>query len=157
MKHLWTCILIFLFCTGCSVFQKGSYPHHSSCGPEALYDAMERMNFDASRFSISREILDNHECYSLFRDVMSMFDKRAKGITFPEEIKSYLSKRNIKISILPVESLKKLTFDKTAIVLVRDKGTLNYHWGCFPVTPNLSSFFGIGKTTILRVILLEKM
>jgi hypothetical protein len=157
MNHLLTCILTFSICTGCSIFQKGSFPHYNSCGPEALYDAMGRLDFDASTFSISHEILKNHECYSLLRDVMSMFDKRAEGITFPAEIESYLSKRNIKATVLPAEKLEKLTSNNTAIVLVHKKGTLNYHWACFPVTRNLSSFFGEGKTTVLKVILLERM
>jgi hypothetical protein len=156
MRYFLVCLLTFLFSTGCGVFQNETYPHYDSCGPEALYNAIHRLGLNSSQVKISREILDDSKCHSLLRDVLSMFHGEAKHITFPSEIKSYLKKYNIKMTILPVEALKTLTPDKTAIVLVHKKDSLSYHWGCFPTTSGLSSFYGEGFTAVKQVILLER-
>ena len=157
MRYFLVCLLAFLFSTGCGVFQSRTYPHYDSCGPEALYNAIRRLGLNSSQVKISREILNDSKCYSLLRDVVSMFNREAKHITFPSEIKSYLKKYNIKMTSLPVEKLKSLTRDKTAIVLVHKKNSLSYHWGCFPTTSNLSSFYGEGFTAVKSVILLERL
>ena len=157
MRYFLVCLLTFLFSTGCGIFQNRAYPHYDSCGPEALYDAIHRLGLNSSQIEISREILNDSKCYSLLRDVLSMFDREAKHITFPDEIKSYLKKYNIKTTSLPIEELENLTHDKTAIVLVRKKNSLSYHWGCFPATSNLSSFYGKGSTMVKSVILLERL
>ena len=39
-----------------------------------------------------------------------------------------------------------------AIILIKQKNALNYHWMCFPVDKNILSFFG--KDTILKEIYL---
>ena len=37
-----------------------------------------------------------------------------------------------------------------ALVLIKKKGTLNYHWMCFPADKNILSFFG--KDTVVKEI-----
>lgn len=154
--RFYVCLLTFIFCTGCGLFQKHRYLHYDSCGPDALYYAMSRLDFDTSRMSISREILNDNIRYTLLRDVLSLFDRQAKHITFPSEIRNHLKKHGIKMTVLSPSKLSELTPDKTAIVLVHQKDSFRYHWGCFPVTPNLTTFFGEGTTSIESVILLER-
>ena len=157
MRCFLVCIINFLFATGCGVFQNEYHYHYDSCGPIALLNATNRLGLNSSQIKISREITQDSKCYSLLRDVFAMFDGEARQITFPSEIKNYLKKYNIKMTILPIEALKTLTTDKTAIVLVHKKNSLSYHWGCFPTTSNLSSFYGEGFTTVRQVMLLERL
>ena len=86
-----------------------------------------------------------------------MFDGSAKEITFPSEIKNYLKDKKIKITYLTKEEFKSLSIDQTAIVLVSEKGSLTYHWACWPVTKNVGSFFGKDSTLIHQIILLERL
>jgi len=157
MRYLFVTLFTFLVSTGCSVFQKQEYRHYESCGPDALSHATYRLGLHISEIQVSKEIINNNKCYSLLRDFLSMFDREAKEITFPAEIKNYLKKKNIKITHISPEKLESLSPEETAIVLVRKKGTLTFHWACFPVTKNLSSFFGEGATSVIEVILLEKL
>ena len=143
--------------TGCGIFQKNRSLHYDSCGPDALYDAMIRLDFRTSKIRISKEILKDQKCYSLLREVLAIFDSQAKEITFPQEIKDHLRKNGIKVTVLHPSEFASLTYDKTAIVLVHQKNTLNYHWACFPAVLNLSSFYGEGVTTIERLFLLERL
>ena len=157
MRYLFVCLFSFLIATGCGVFQKKKYHHYNSCGPDALYHATLRLGIKSSEVQISREILNNSECYSLLRDFLSMFDGEAKEITFPAEIRNYLKNKKIKISYITKEEFKSLSTDQTAIVLVSKKGKLTYHWACWPVTRNVDSFFGSDSTLIHQIILLEKL
>ena len=150
------CLFSFLIATGCGVFQKREYHHYNSCGPTALYYATGRLGIQSSEIQISKEILNNSECYSLLRDFLSMFDGEAKEITFPSEIRNYLKDKKIKITYLAKEDFKSLSIDQTAIVLVSRKGSLTYHWACWPVTDNIDSFFGKGSTLVHQIILLER-
>ena len=156
MRYLLVCLFSFLVATGCGVFQKKKYYHYNSCGPDALYHATYRLGIRSSEVEISREILNNSECYSLLRDFLSMFRGEAKEITFPSEIKKYLKDKKIKITYLTKEEFKSLSTNQTAVVLVSKKGSLTYHWACWPVTNNVDSFFGKGSTLIHQIILLER-
>ena len=157
MRYFLVGLFSFLIPAGCSVFQTQEYYHYNSCGPDALSHATHRLGLYSSEIRISREILNNTKCHSLLRDFLSMFDKEAKEITFPTEIKNYLKSKNIKMTYVSPENVGSLSPEETAIVLVRKKGTLNFHWVCFPVMRNLSSFYGEGTTSVVEVILLEKL
>ena len=157
MRYFLVGLFSFLIPAGCSVFQTQEYYHYNSCGPDALSHATHRLGLYSSEIRISREILNNTKCHSLLRDFLSMFDKEAKEITFPTEIKNYLKSKNIKMTHISSEKLESLSLDQTAIVLVKKKGTLTFHWACWPVTKDLASFFGKGKTSIVDVILLERL
>jgi len=157
MRYLFVCLFSFLITTGCGVFQKKKHYHHNSCGPNSLYYATGRLGIQSSEIQISKEILNNSECYSLLRDFLSMFDGKAKEITFPSEIRNYLKDKKIKMTYLTKEKFKSLSTDQTAIVLVSEKGSLTYHWACWPVTDNVDSFFGEDSTLIHQIILLERL
>ena len=156
MRYFLVTLCTFLILTGCSVFQKKESHHYDSCGPDALYYALSRLGIHSSEVEISREILNDSKCYSLLRDFLSMFDREAKEITFPAEIRNYLKSKKIKITYTSLEKLESLSTDRTAIVLLSKKGTLTYHWTCWPIMKNLSSFYGEGSTLVHQIILLER-
>ena len=157
MRYFLVTLCAFLISTGCSVFQKKEYHHYNSCGPDALYYATSRLGINSSEIEISKEILSDSKCYSLLRDFLSMFEGEAKEITFPAEIGNYLKSKKIKITYISLEKLESLPLDRTAIVLLSKKGTLTYHWTCWPVVKNLSSFFGEGSTLVHQILLLERL
>ena len=157
MRYFLVSLCTFLISTGCSVFQKKEYHHYDSCGPNALYYATKRLGLRSSEVKISKEIINNSKCYSLVRDFLSMFDGEAKEITFPAEIRNFLKNKKIKITYVSLEKLESMPLSKTAVVLLSKKGTLTYHWACWPVTKNLSSFFGEGSTLVHQVLLLERL
>tara|TARA_R100000808_G_C2153403_1_gene163564 strand:- start:3896 stop:4165 length:270 start_codon:yes stop_codon:yes gene_type:complete len=87
------------------------------------------------------------------RDLMSVFVRDARKITFPQELKEILKKNGFTIvNIKALEDLNK--YEDTALVLIKQKGDLNYHWMCFPVDKNIKTFFG--KQTIIKEIYLIK-
>jgi len=157
MRYLFVCLFSFLIATGCGVFQKKKYHHYDSCGPDALYHATHRLGIKSSKVKISREILNNSECYSLLRDFLSMFNGEAKEMTFPSEIKKYLKDKKIKITYLKKEEFKSLSINQTAVVLISKRNSLTYHWVCWPTTKNIDSFFGKDFTLIHEIILLERL
>tara|TARA_Y100000310_G_scaffold295294_1_gene326477 strand:+ start:2668 stop:2910 length:243 start_codon:yes stop_codon:yes gene_type:complete len=76
-----------------------------------------------------------------------------RKITFPTELKSILKKHGFRI--VNVSDLEELNENEdTALVLVKRKNNLNYHWMCFPVDKNIKTFFG--KDTIIKEIYLIK-
>ena len=157
MRYLLVCLFSFLIATGCGVFQKREYHHYNSCGPVALYHATNRLGIRSSEVQVSKEILNNSECYSLLRDFLSMFDGKAKEITFPSEIRNYLKDKKIKITYITKEKLESLPSSRTAVILISKKNSLTYHWACWPVTRNINSFFGKGSTLVHQIILLERL
>ena len=148
--------LTFVLFAGCGLLQKNTYSHYTSCGPTALFQALRQLDFNISRIEITREILDDHECYSFLREVLAIFNKEAKHITFPNEIISFLQKRNIQVTIVSPKELATLSTDRVAIVLLKKRNGLGYHWGCFPVDNTLSTFYGEGSTIVDRIFLLER-
>jgi hypothetical protein len=129
-------------------------PYHvQSCGPEAMQKAFSNFGIFIELESLSHALQSSPSCSNLLRDVLSVFNKQARQITFPTEIKKILKKNGF--SIVPIGSLKDLNENKdTAIVLIRKKNTLTYHWACFPNDAYIESFFG--KDTLIEEIYLIK-
>jgi len=76
-----------------------------------------------------------------------------RRITFPTELKSILKKHGFRT--VNVSDLEELSQEKdTALVLIKKKSSLSYHWMCFPVDKNIKTFFG--KDTIIKEIYLIK-
>ena len=157
-----TTLLALVLFVGCGLFQSQRDsqwvkdgrkadldPRHIySCGPEALKEAFDRLGINVSQKDLSHEIQKNDTC---LRDFLSIFDARARQITFPNEMKSALRKRGYKM--VKINSLKEINAQKdTAILLVHKVNTLNYHWICYPV----SNFHFFGKETVLDSIYLIK-
>ena len=166
--HLFFVFLLSFLITGCGLFKQfnesekykqlraqNKDPHHaSSCGPEALHKALKELDERISKREISHEILSNGQITSCIRDLLSIFDNRARGITFPSEMKKPLEKRGY--TIKKIKSLKELDKEKdVGLVLIKKKQTLIYHWLCFPVDKNILTFFG-NATNIQEVYLILK-
>jgi len=152
---------------GCGVFQSvsnnslhicerllGEDPLHiKSCGPEAIVEAISYMGIDShvSYKKISRHIQNNSTLP--LRGFLSIFNERARSITFPFEIKRVLGVYNVTIKEL--SSMSDLEEGDVAIILVHKRLSLEYHWICYPVRKYIKSFFGAKDTRVARVFLLE--
>lgn len=158
--------LVFIF-SGCGTLQSSKDsawvknqralnldPYHvQSCGPEAMQKAFLNFGIYIELKSLSHTMQSSPSCSNLLRDVLSVFNKGARKITFPAEIKKILKKNGF--TIVSIKRLKDLSEDKdTAIVLIKEKGSLTYHWACFPNDKNIESFFG--KDTLVEEIYLIK-
>ena len=129
-------------------------PYHvRSCGPEALEKAFARYGVELNVKNISHKIQTDPSCGNLLRDFLSVFHNEARQITFPAEMKKILKKKGF--TIVSIKSLEQLNDNKdTAIVLIKKRNSVTYHWGCFPIDRNIESFFG--KDTIIKEIYLIK-
>ena len=165
MIRLFLYFVLMLNLTGCGLFQQSREAdyykslrsqnrdvlHVYSCGPEALQDSLARFGIKISLHDWSHIIQASFQCNTLIRDFAAVFVNDARRITFPEEILYVLKENGFKVSkVKKYEDLNKDT--DTAIVLIKKKGTLDYHWICFPVHQNILSFFG--KDTVLKEIYL---
>ena len=160
-------VFLALILSGCGVLQSSKDsawvkkqralnldPYHvQSCGPEAMQKAFSNFGIYIDLESLSHTMQSSLSCGNLMRDVLSVFDKEARQVTFPSEIKKILKKNGF--TIVSIKSLKELNKDEdTAIVLIRKKNTLTYHWACSPNDKYIKSFFG--KDTLIDEIYLIK-
>jgi hypothetical protein len=121
--------------------------HVFSCGPEALEKAFRELNIHISQEDISHAIQKSHKFNSLIRDVAAIFNNEARRITFPEEMINALKDKGYSVERGKEYSSLNKTID-IAIILIKEKNTLNYHWMCFPVDKNILTFFG--KDTVVK-------
>ena len=106
--------------------------------------------------SATRAKVSNHIQTSAvlpIRGLLSIFNERARSITFPSEIKRVLKVYNI--TVKKVKSIRHLKKDDVAIVLIRKTSSLDYHWICYPVNKNIKSYYGAKKTRVVAVYLLK--
>jgi hypothetical protein len=161
-------LIIALSFSGCGLLQQSREPAHYSelrkqnrdplhvysCGPEALHKALSRFGIEISEHDLSHAIQAGFECNTLIRDFAAVFVNEARRITFPEEMLYVLKENGFKVSeVKKLEDLDEKT--DTAIVLIKEKGTLNYHWVCFPSDKNILTFFGI-DTSLKEIYLISK-
>ena len=159
--------LLALVFSGCGILKSANDPawvkeqralnldpyHVQSCGPEAMQKAFSNFGIFIELESLSHTLQSSPTCSNLLRGVLSAFNKQARQITFPAEIKKILKKNGF--SIVSIKNLKDLNKNQdTAIVLIRKKNTLTYHWTCFPNDKYIESFFG--KDTLIEEIYLIK-
>ena len=160
-----TSILAFILagCGALRTLDRSTYQnekHHTlSCGPEAIYDALQSLREAgfkikrASKEEISREVRSDNKCSTITRGTLALFVYEAKAITFPCEITNYFKKRVINVN--KARSFDELKSKDIAVVLVHQKGTLHYHWKSYPSNNNILRFFG--KDTVIKTVyLLEK-
>jgi len=158
--------LVLIF-SGCGILKSAKDPtwvkeqralnldpyHVQSCGPEAMQKAFANFGISIDLESLSYTMQSSASCSNLLRDVLSVFNKQARQITFPAEIKKILKKNGF--SIVSIKAFKDLNKNRdTAIILIRKKNTLTYHWTCFPNDKYIESFFG--KDTLIEEIYLIK-
>lgn len=130
------------------------YLHLNSCGPEALQKALAKLETETNTEILSQSIQKIFKCNNLVRDFLSVFINDARGITFPEEIIHILELHGFKVvKVDKLEFLNVLT--DVAIVLVKKENALEYHWMCFPIDKNISTFFG-NETIIKEIYLITK-
>ena len=166
MRFTISLLLVFSM-SGCGILQssrtsdymkeqraKNLDPYHIySCGPEALHKALLRFGIYIDEEKLSHMMQSNPSCANLLREVVSIFSIEGRRITFPSELKSILKKHGFKI--VNISSLEELDENEdTALVLVKQKNNLTYHWMCFPVDKNIKTFFG--KDTVIKEIYLIK-
>ena len=157
--------MLILTLSGCGILKYANTDlrvrenrHVWSCGPEALsyaFDVLEKkynVKFNLSREEISALIQKNNKCSDLLRDFLSIFSYQAGSITWPSEIRTTLKNHGFKIQ--EVKSYEELSPGNVAIILVHLKGTLSYHWMCYPVEKDILYFFG--KETIIKKIYIIK-
>jgi hypothetical protein len=159
-------IFLILFFVGCGTIQTFSEgkevralidqhkdpAHVYSCGPIALEKILRHFSINTNREVISHAIQKRGHPYRTF---YSIFDSRARGITFRSEIEHILKLSNFKMR--EVKSLSVLDAKKDiAIILIHKSMTLEYHWAVYPIDTYFENFFG--KCTIIdKVFLIEKI
>jgi hypothetical protein len=163
MMRVFIVILLLFFNFGCGILESSRDPqwvkearsnnkdpdHIHSCGPEALHKAFGDLGIKTSKRHISEEIQNGGNC---LRDFLSIFNNRARQITFPHEMKRILKNHGYKMT--KVSSLREIDQNKdTAILLVHKKNTFNYHWLCYPLD-NVNFF---GKETVLDSVYIVKL
>ena len=130
--------------------------HVWSCGPKALYEAINHMQIDPF---VTKEKISNHiQTSSLLpiRSTLSIFDERARRITFPQEILRVLKIYNI--STIEKKSLSDIKENESAIVLIKNKDSaFTYHWIFYPKNSlwSIGNFFGVGSTDVVSVYILK--
>lgn len=161
------CCLVGILNTSCGLIhppeRQNGYltSHFYSCGPTALQKALKLysdkhgVEFKQSieRKQLSIEIQDNTVLFDL-REFLTLLDKKAAEITWPQEIKNSLKLRGI--SVKEIKNLNELNEpNDIAIVLIHWKGKLTwYHWIVFPKDD--INYFG-DDTVIDRIFLLEPL
>jgi hypothetical protein len=131
--------------------------HIRSCGPEAVYDALHYIHrhilFFRNPFSkeeISIIIQKRHT--TACRNFYGVFDEKARGISFISDLIAVLRHYNIGVYDLGSKNLKDIKSETAAIVLIKQRGTLNYHWITYPVRDNIATFYGDEKGTEIKKI-----
>jgi len=123
--------------------------HIWSCGPMAVQKAHNALGGDASSRVISKEMLDRG---NLVRDSLSIFTHRAREMTMPSEIIRYFESRGFQIK--KIKNFYQLKKTDVAIILLKKKNTIYYHWVCFPVDFNILTYWG--DLTLVKAIYLIK-
>ena len=133
--------------------------HYYACGPIALEKAINAAYANrgikfarnpAPRRKISQEIQNGG---MLRKELLSLFDKDAIQITWPEEIKKIANQHGF--DIVPAKDLSSLDSKKDiAIVLIHGKYfSKQYHWLVYPID-DVKNFYG-DKTVIDAIYLLK--
>ncbi|MAF24955.1 hypothetical protein CL634_05205 [bacterium] len=174
MKYLATLLTLLLF-GGCGTIRSskdsawvkkeraaGRDPVHiGSCGPDAVYDALHyihrHIKFIRNPFSkkeISIIIQKRHT--TACRNFYGIFDERAREISFISDLMAVLRHYNIGVYDLGSNDLKSVGKDRTAIVLIKKKNSLDYHWITYPVNGNITTFYG-DDTVIKKIYVLFRL
>ena len=135
--------------------------HFESCGPTAMEAAINEYyrkqgivfaRNPAPREEISKNIQDDGQ---LFKRFLSLFDKRTVDVTWSWEMKSVAKKYGFEL--IGAKDFKELDPSKDiALVLVYGKFlSSEWHWMCYPVDKDISTFFG-SDTKVDKVYLLKK-
>lgn len=124
--------------------------HTYSCGPIAIRKAHDALGGNVFSSSISKEILDHG---NWTRSLLSVFTHRAREITMPSEIVRYFESRGFQIK--KIKNFNELKKDDIALILVKQKNSIYYHWLCYPADSFITSYFG--SRTIVKNIYIIKL
>ncbi len=130
--------------------------HVWSCGPKALYEVVQHMKIDPF---VTKEKISNHiQGGSILpiRSTLSIFNEKARSITFPKEMLRVLKVYNI--SVTKKKSLKEIKENEPVIVLIKDKkSAFDYHWIFYPKNSisRIETYFGAGSTRVVSVYVLK--
>lgn len=124
--------------------------HIHSCGPIAIEKAYSELGRRVDRSSISKDIQDSN---NQVRFILSIFSHHAREITMPSEIEWYFEKHGFQIK--KIKNFNELKKDDIALILVKQKNSIYYHWLCYPPDSFITSYFGSG--TIVKNIYIIKL
>ena len=149
----------------------GEDPEHvRSCGPEAIYGALNYIHRNVrfikqpfSQAEISKIIQARHT--TACRNFMSIFDNRGRQISFISDMMAVLNYYGIGSYELTSRNLKEVDNKEglgVAIVLVKRKGKLDYHWMSYPSSSrnyieNFYQYKNSEETVIKKVYILFKL
>ena len=60
-----------------------------------------------------------------------------------------------KSDLQKIKNFQDLTKDDVALVLIKEKNSIIYHWMCYPADYNIPRYFG-GKTIIKDIYIIKK-
>jgi hypothetical protein len=163
-------ILLFLInsLTGCNAFKSQKLFHHTSCGPEALFELEYLIKnkkiapcYDMNEFNRYSDIIRSNDYVvgSLLRRILSIVNIRGHKITWPYEMYATLKELGYTIEVVRGQedylrlafNLGKLTGRK-GIVLVKKENSVMFHWQFFPNSKFELNEFG-RKGTVLKEII----
>ena len=154
---------IGLNCTGCGLlyylnetsrhkeYRKIGYElcHLQSCGPEALYDAFNKLGIHKeSQNYIGMELQDRAKVD--YRCILGLAHHRFTLITCPPELRRYCKENNVKITYL--DKYEDLQDGDVAIILLKDTSDFrNWHWICWPTRESRVLNFFNENTVIVSI------
>jgi len=167
IKHfIRTCLLVYLIIlfSGCNILSPASTvdgyytDHFSSCGPQAIQDAITeyrtqtgiKVKRQETTEEISKQIQDTGNGW---RFLASMFHEDGVETTCPSEIREVC--KQFGFTAVTMSKYSDLDPEKhIALILIRTNKFTKWHWICFPVYENIDEFYG-DETVIQQIYLLS--
>ncbi len=140
-------INIISFSSGCGALHaltqntvKYNLKHENSCAPRAIQKALWEVGGDSDRLEISREIKSGN---NLVRP----------NITMPSEVRAYFKSNGFYIK--KIKNFQDLKEGDVALVLIKEKNSIIYHWMCYPIDYNITGYFG-DRTIVKDIYIIKK-
>ena len=150
-------INIICFLSGCGILHGVTHKHvaynlkhENSCAPRAIQKALWELGGDSDRIEISREIKKSS---NIVRPIASIFSPRGRNITMPSEVRAYFESNGFYIK--KIKNFQDLTKGDVALVLIKEKNSIIYHWMCYPADYNIPRYFG-DKTIVKDIYIIKK-
>lgn len=150
-------INIMSFSSGCGVLHSlvgkttaYNLQHKNSCAPRAIQKAHWEVGEDVTRLKISQQIKSGN---NLVRPIASIFVPQGRNITMPSEIRAYFKSNGFYIK--KIKNFQDLKEGDVALILLKEKNTIYYHWVCYPVDYNITGYFG-DRTIVKDIYIIKK-
>ncbi len=151
------CLLLSL--GGCGVFQKPN-EEYSACGAQSITVIAQSYGIVKSQKFIEDDIKERKW---LLKRILSIFDRSAVYITFPDELEHHLDVMGLEYEIIKTGDLHLTSrliraSGKRAIALVNKRGRIDkFHWATIPTTKSglAEDYYG-SSTVVWRIYLITK-